>query len=195
MRTGNNLLIFISAAVLFAGSATAADQPTNSLPSKAASLDVDGAPNLHRVSTNLYRSAQPTMEGMRNMEELGIKTVINLRSFHSDRDELKGTRLGYEHIYMKAWHPEEKEAVKFLKTVTDPEKTPVLVHCLHGSDRTGAMCAIYRIAVQGWSRDDAITEMTEGGFGFHEIFNNIPKWIRNLDIEAIKEEAGITGTR
>jgi protein tyrosine phosphatase (PTP) superfamily phosphohydrolase (DUF442 family) len=41
---------------------------------------------------------------------------------------------------MKAWHPEEKEIVKFLKTVTDKTKTPVFVHCQHGADRTGLMC-------------------------------------------------------
>lgn len=39
----------------------------------------------------------------------------------------------------------------------------------HGSDRTGTMCALYRIAVQGWSKEDAIREMTAGGFGFHRI--------------------------
>ena len=53
------------------------------------------------------------------------------------------------------------------------------------------MCAVYRIAVQGWSKEDAIKEMTEGGFGFHSCWRNLPEWIMKLDIEAIKEEAGL----
>jgi hypothetical protein len=92
---------------------------------------------------------------------------------------------------MKAWHPEEKEAVRFLKIVTDPKRAPVLVHCQHGADRTGTMVAVYRIAVQGWSKDEAIREMTQGGFGFHPTWSNLPKWIENLDIDRLKRQAGI----
>lgn len=92
---------------------------------------------------------------------------------------------------MKAWHPQEKEAVKFLKIVTDKKKGPFLVHCQHGADRTGTMCAVYRIAVQGWTKEEAIKEMTEGGFGFHGIWANLIEWINNLDIEKLREKTGI----
>ena len=104
---------------------------------------------------------------------------------------LGDTGLAYEHITMKPWYPEEKEAVRFLKIVTDPQHTPVLVHCQHGSDRTGTMVALYRIAVQGWSKNEAIREMTEGGFRFHRIWSNLPRWIEKLDIDRIKREAGM----
>lgn len=152
---------------------------------------LNGDPNLFRISDRLYRSAQPTAEGMWNLKKRGIVTVINLRSFHSDRDEIGTTGLAYEHIYMKAWHPERKEAVRFLQIVTDSKRTPVLVHCQQGADRTGAMAAIYRIAVQGWSKEDAIAEMRGGEFGFNEIWINLPGWIRDLDIDAICRDAGI----
>jgi len=158
----------------------------------ATPVELDGVPNLHQVSPTLYRSAQPTAEGMKGLEKLGVKTIVNLRSFHSDRDEIEGTDLAYEHIYMKAWHPEEKEAVRFLRIVTDPKQQPVLVHCKHGADRTGTMCAIYRVAIQGWTKDEAIREMTDGGFGFHTIWGNLPHWIRDLDIDRIKKQAGLT---
>jgi protein tyrosine phosphatase (PTP) superfamily phosphohydrolase (DUF442 family) len=150
-----------------------------------------GVPNLHRVSANLYRSAQPTAEGMKNLKQMGIETVVNLRSFHSDRSVIGSTGLGYEHIYMKAWHPERKEAVRFLQIVTNPKRTPVLVHCLHGADRTGTMCALYRIAVEEWSKEEALREMTEGAFNFHPVFGNLPKWIEGLDIESTRRNAGI----
>ncbi|MEM7481925.1 MAG: tyrosine-protein phosphatase [Acidobacteriota bacterium] len=154
-------------------------------------MELDGVPNLHRVSDRLYRSAQPSAEGMKNLREMGVETVVNLRSFSSDRDEIGDTGLGYEHIYMKAWHPERKEVVRFLTIVTSPRRTPVLVHCRHGADRTGTMVALYRIAVEGWSKEKALQEMTQGGYGFHKVWNNLPRWIRNLDIESIQQEVGI----
>src|SRR3990172_2629886 len=72
-------------------------------------IKLDGVPNLHKVGDNLYRSAQPTAQGMKNLKKMGIETIVNLRSFNSDRNLIGNTGLGYEHLYMKAWHPEHKE--------------------------------------------------------------------------------------
>jgi protein tyrosine phosphatase (PTP) superfamily phosphohydrolase (DUF442 family) len=169
-----------------------ASVPTANRPETwAQPVKLEGVPNLYRVSSDLYRGDQPSLQGMQNLRDLGLKTIINLRSFHSDRDEIGDTGLAYEHIYMKPWHPEEEEVVRFLKMVTDPQRTPALVHCKHGSDRTGTMVAIYRIAVQGWSKAEAIREMTEGGFRFHWIWSNLPQWVQELNIDRIKREAGI----
>lgn len=157
----------------------------------AAEINLPGLPNFHKVSEDMYRGAQPTKEGFKELEKLGIKTVVNLRSSHSDRDMLKGTNLGYEQIPMTAWHPEQEDSVRFLKIVTDANRTPVFVHCRYGADRTGTMCAIYHIAVQGWSKDEAIEEMTKGDFGFHDIWQNLIDYIHGLDVEKIKQQAGI----
>lgn len=154
-------------------------------------VDLAGVPNLYRVTGGLYRGDQPTPQGMQNLKKLGLKTIINLRSFHSDRDETIAAGLAYEHIYMKPWHPEEEEVVRFLKIATDPKRTPVLVHCKHGADRTGTMIAVYRIAVQGWSKVEAIREMTQGGFGYHPIWSLLPIWVQTLDIGRIQRQAGI----
>ena len=154
-------------------------------------LELEGVPNYYRVSEDLYRGAQPTAEGMMNLQKRGIKTIVNLRSFHSDRDEIGETPLGYEHITMKAWHPEDKEVIRFLRIVNDTSKIPVFVHCQHGSDRTGTMCALYRIAVQGWSKEEAIEEMTKGGYGFNEVWDELVEYIDDLDIESIKRQAGL----
>ncbi len=153
-------------------------------------IELPGLPNLHKVSDDLYRGAQPTAEGMKQLERLGIKTVINLRSMHSDRNEIKDTALAYEHINMTTWNIEDKDVVRFLQIVADSSRTPVFVHCQHGADRTGTVCAIYRIAVQGWSKEEAIEEMTKGGFGYHRFWRNLPKYVRNLDVQKIRHNAG-----
>ena len=184
-------VISIFALVLFNASYGAETSPANRPAHWAKPMQMEGVPNLHKVSDTLYRSAQPSAEGMKNLKAMGIKTVINLRSFHSDRDEIGDTGLAYEHIHMKAWHAEEEDAVKFLQIVTNPKRCPVLVHCQHGADRTGTMCALYRVAVQGWSKEEALKEMMQGGFGFHGIWENLIQWINGLDIERIKKRAGI----
>lgn len=154
----------------------------------AAKVQAEGVPNLFKVSDTLYRGDQPTAAGMQELRTLGIKTVINLRSFHSDEDEIEGTGLRQEHIYMKTWHPEREDVVRFMRMVTEPTNAPVLVHCQHGADRTGTMCALYRLTVQDWSKEDAIREMKEGGFGFHEVWSNLAPWIEGFDVESLKKE-------
>ena len=161
---------------------------TNRPVTWAAPIALEGVPNLYKVSATLYRSAQPTSIGMQNLKKLGIKTVINVRTFHSDRDELKGTGLESVRLYMKTWHMENEDAVRFLQIATDPARAPVLVHCQHGADRTGGLCAAYRIAVQGWTKEAAIQELTEGGFSFHSIWFNIPNWVENLDVDTVRKE-------
>lgn len=192
--TGNvRLTVAISIFVLFFFSAAYGDETSaTSRPTHwAVPIQMEGAPNLHKVSESLFRSAQPSAEGMKNLKAMGVETIINLRSFHSDRDEIGEARLAYEHIYMKAWHAEEEDAIKFLQIVANPKRGPVLVHCQHGADRTGTMCILYRVAVQGWSKEEALKEMVQGGFGFHGIWENLIQWINGLDIERIKKRVGI----
>ena len=157
----------------------------------AAKVERAGLPNLHRVTDQLYRCAQPTASGMRNAEKMGIKTVISLRAFHSDRDELVSTKLRKERISFNTWHPEEEDVLEFLKLVTQTNNGPYLVHCLHGADRTGTMIAIYRMAVQGWSKEQAIKEMTGGQFGYHTVWKNLIRYLNALDVEALRRKAGL----
>lgn len=157
----------------------------------ATPIEREGLPNLHKVSEELYRGAQPTAEGMQELKKMGIKTVVNLRTFHSDRNEIGDTKLDYEHIRMTAWHPEEEDLLRFLQIVTDKARTPIFVHCKHGADRTGVMSAVYRIVIEGWTKEEAIQEMTKGGFGFHKIWKNLIRFVEDLDIKEIKQKAGI----
>lgn len=159
-------------------------------PNWAQPVHLDGVANLFQVSETLYRSAQPTAIGMQKLKELGIVTVINLRAAHSDRDEIGDLELVSKHIPMHAWHPKRRQAVDFLRIVTDPGRAPVLVHCQHGSDRTGVLCAVYRVVVQGWSKEEAIREMIGGGYGFHSIWSNLPRWLRRLNIPLLVQELG-----
>ena len=153
-----------------------------------------GLPNLHRVTDWLYRGAQPEDEGFAELKAMGIKTVVNLRTFHSDRDHCEQNGLDYVHITVQAWEGEDDEVIDFLKVIGDAERRPVFVHCQHGADRTGVMCALYRMAFENWSAHEAIQEMTEGGYGFHEVWQNLIDYVRAVDVDGLKTEARLGGS-
>jgi len=158
---------------------------------RAVPITKPGLPNLFKVTEDLYRGAQPTPEGFRQLKAMGIKTIINLRSLHSDLPLMGSLGFYYNSIPTNAWDVDEEEIVQFLSIATDQNRTPVFVHCQHGSDRTGVMCAVYRMAVCGWNKDEAIEEMTNGGFGFHKVWKNLILRVKNLDMERIKFKAGL----
>ncbi len=154
-------------------------------------IKLKGLPNFYKISGTYFRGAQPDRKGMKQLEKIGIKTVINLRAFHTDRFILRGTDLNYIHIPMKTWHPEKEDVIRFLRAVTKKGNQPVFVHCQHGADRTGMLTAIYRIVICGWTKKRAIKEMTQGGFGYHKIWRNLVRFIEQLDIREIKSKSGL----
>ena len=150
-----------------------------------------GLPNLHRVSPHLWRGAQPHVEGFAELERLGVRTVVSLRS--SGGTPLPaGSTLELVELPMHAWNPAEEDVLAFLRIATDPRRVPVFVHCYHGADRTGLMCAAYRRVVQGWSAEEALAEMRGGDFGFHVVWGDIVALVRELDVEHLRRELGLT---
>jgi len=79
-------VLYVGAALGFAGETNAIVRPKNwAKPWKCRHQQ------FFPVTTNLYRGAQPTAEGVKQLKLLGIRTVINLRAFHSDKDKVAGT--------------------------------------------------------------------------------------------------------
>ena len=146
-------------------------------------ISLAGTPNLYKVSDELYRSGQPTAEGMRELEKKGIRTVISFRNFHDDDDQIAGTNLESRRIRINTWAIDSQDDEEFLRVLEECPK-PVLIHCLHGSDRTGSMVALYRIRKQGWSVEEAVNEMKHGGTGFHRIWYHLPDWVAEESAKA-----------
>lgn len=156
---------------------------------KAEKITIPGSEltNLYRIDSGVYRSEQPSDKDFKALEKYGIKESLNLRNRHSDDDEAAGTSVKLHRVKMKAHGVSEEELIRALRIIKN-RKAPIVIHCHHGSDRTGAVCAFYRILFQNVSKEAAIREMTEGGFGFHRIYKNIIRRIREADIERIKKE-------
>ncbi|CAN5893599.1 hypothetical protein BH11PSE13_BH11PSE13_35040 [soil metagenome] len=143
--------------------------------------------NLHRITPTLYRSAQPKREDVPALKALGIKTVISFRSFNSDERALRGSGIDLVRVPIDTWSINDDEVQRALVAIREAEKKgPVLIHCWHGADRTGVVAAVYRMAMQGWTKDAARHEMFRGGFGYHTLWRNIPSYLGRVDAETMR---------
>ncbi len=148
--------------------------------------------NFHKVSDVLYRGGQPLGKGFHQLQEHGIKTIINLRVIDTDAPQVDPLELDYVHISFKPHLPKDADVINFLKIIHEAKNTPVYLHCYHGADRTGMLCAAYRIVFDGWEKDKAIKEMIHGGYGFHKFFQqNLIHYLKKMDVEYIKSKIGI----
>ena len=190
-RVSRLLLVAVLLVGLLPPAVSRTDEPASRPAAWATKIDRPSLPNLHKVSDGLYRGAQPTVEGIKELEKMGVKTIVCLRSGKADREIVRGSNLVLAEIPMNTWDVEEEYVVRFLKIVADKNRQPAFVHCQHGADRTGTMCAAYRVVIDGWTKQQAIDEMTKGGFNFHSIWVNLPKFSENMDVEAIKAKVGL----
>ena len=141
--------------------------------------------NFYRLDEKVYRSAQPGKKGFRELEQLGVRNVLSFRDYHSDEDA-KGTALKLFRVKMEAGEITDDKVVDALRIIKQSDG-PILIHCWHGSDRTGLISAMYRIVFQNWTKEDAIEELMKGGYGYHSLYKNIPEYIGKVDIEMIKK--------
>lgn len=142
--------------------------------------------NFFKISDDLYRSEQPNHDAFAELSRLGIKSVLNLRTTEKDNDLIGTLGLKPFIIPMDAGSFTDKEIIEALKVIVSAPK-PILVHCRHGSDRTGVVVAMYRIVFQNWTKEDALNELLNGGYGFHTYYKNIPEYIKNVNVERIKD--------
>jgi tyrosine-protein phosphatase SIW14 len=153
--------------------------------------------NFYKINSNLYRSAQPTEDGIAQLVDpkagIKIKTIIDLREFHGDTIPVAASKFRIEAVPMNAGEEDSKvidnDVIKVMKIISNQKNGPFLIHCKYGSDRSGLMIAMYRIIYQRWTKDKAIDEMVNGGYGFHSMwYNNIIEYIRKADIDNLRKQ-------
>lgn len=142
--------------------------------------------NLFQMSPTLYRSALPDKSAVPLLEKLNVGTVI---TFLPDSDANWLARPGIEQVQLpyRTNHVDGADVLKALRAIQSAEaKGPVLMHCKHGSDRTGLMAAMYRVVVQGWTKEEALNEMTQGGFGDSTHFKDGIRYMMKADVDKLR---------
>jgi protein tyrosine/serine phosphatase len=119
----------------------------------------------------LYQSAEMPMGKLgEKVQEKGIRTVVDLRSPRKevDRERTYLTELGVNYINLPSGqHPKDPVIDGFLEIMAKKENLPVLVHCKHGIGRSVLLAALYRIELEGWSKEQAIRyAFWQSGLGF-----------------------------
>lgn len=143
-------------------------------------------PNAYKLTKNFYRGAQPTEQGYRMLSKMGVKTIISFRTHKPNKELIESLGMQSVHIPLNPALITPEQMARFLRVVADPDHQPVFVHCRHGSDRTGAMVAVYRMVIQKWAQRDALTEMKNPRFGFHPIFFTLPPVVRHIDVRSLE---------
>lgn len=189
-RTHATLLVLLLATVFVPTNAGTAE-PNSATRDWAAFMGVSEPKNLYRVSDQLYRGGHVSRAGAAQLRCLGINTVVSLRVIGRDSRYITRAGLNYVHIPSKAWQPDEDQVVAFLRIVTNPNCQPVYLYCYHGSDRTGMMSAVYRVVVQGWTKEEALCEMTAGPFGFNPRWQELVQFVRDMDVERVRCRTGL----
>jgi len=134
----------------------------------------DNLPNFQKVDDHVYRGAQPTDSGFKELAQLGIKTIVDLRDVgeHSQADEEKivtGLGMRYVSIPMHGLSTPKDDKVAAVEALfNDTTNGPVFVHCKRGADRTGMVVAVYRISHDQWDNKKALSEAKSYGMSFFE---------------------------
>jgi protein tyrosine phosphatase (PTP) superfamily phosphohydrolase (DUF442 family) len=162
-------------------------------------ITVIGVSNFGEVTPKLYRGGQPKGTGYEHLKKMGVDIVVDLRLSGRDAEKRNVTKTGIQFVAIP-WHcyfPKDRVFAEFLKLLQENPDKKVFVHCRYGDDRTGMMIAAYRMAVQGWTPDEARREMHK--FGFHRTIcpslgpyeTNFPKRLKNgPDFQALRPEVG-----
>lgn len=135
----------------------------------AASPTAPGVHNFTEVDEHIYRGGQPTVEGLKSLAKLGVKTVIDLRASEQldEKKQVEALGMKYLHFSMPALSaPPDERVAEVLKVLEDPTAStnwPVFIHCMRGKDRTGLIVACYRIKHQGWDNQKALEEAKQHG--------------------------------
>lgn len=150
----------------------------------AEDLKIPGVKHAGKITDSLYRGGHLTKYGFRELQRLGITTVVDLHTGHHqirrERAQVEALSVHFVSIPISGWSPpKNSHVVQFLTLARRAPVEKVFVHCRFGGDRTGVMVATYRVAMQHWSPEDALKEMHH--FGFHGFWHPaMTKYIRDF---------------
>ncbi|HEV8480692.1 MAG TPA: MBL fold metallo-hydrolase, partial [Candidatus Eisenbacteria bacterium] len=136
------------------------------------------------IDSGLARGARPSAAAVTDLAHRGYRTVVSLVHDPAEEARVRAAGMAYVEIPMSATMfgasvPSDHDLERFFDVVLDSTARPVYMHCVHGKDRTGAMAALYRIEVLGWSSEKALAEMDR--MGFNGWYRNLRRFVRDYE--------------
>ena len=155
--------LLILALVIYSFAPFTTSAPTN--PSK--NFPNMSIKNFGQMDDHFYRGAQPKDDEYKELADLGVKVVIDLRDdpMPYAKSAAEAVKMRYVNIPMSDKdYPKDADIEAFLKTANDEGNWPFYVHCAGGRHRTGLMGAMYRFNHDGWDYTKAYEEMKNYDF-------------------------------
>lgn len=120
---------------------------------------------------NLYRSAQPDSRGLADLYQLGIKTIVKLNEDDDDNLFL-GRLIKLPMTGWSAFYSLESLMAVAQRIQEELLSSDVLVHCTHGRDRTGLVCATYQLLYTPLQLSSVLADRkTFGVSGLYAVFD------------------------
>jgi len=146
-------------------------------PSEAAEIGDPLQAGTKTVGAGIYRSPRPTFADLSALKAQGVKYILNLENDSGAvANERKwAAQLGMNYISEPMsgfWSPNDSQVNRIVSVLADPTKRPILVHCLHGEDRTGLIIGLHRVFHEGVTPAKAYAEMLANGFHRSLVFLN-----------------------
>jgi len=123
--------------------------------------------NFGQMDNNFYRGAQPKEKDYKELAELGVKAIIDLRDdpLHYAKKAAEAAHMQYFNIPMSDKdYPKSESIEEFLKITKEEANRPFYVHCMGGRHRTGVIGAMYRFTHDDWTYDRVYEEMKNYDF-------------------------------
>lgn len=147
-------------------------------------------PNFYTVSPGIYRGAQPTAEGWKYLQSIGVRCVIKLNTEQEGSDAF-AEKLNMEVIRIPittAQQTVDRPSVSALRrglmrvttngtyihcgsNLRTSSKIYRLLDAQGGQDRTGLFIGLYRVKAQGIPKQAAYAEMK--AYGFHPLLRGL----------------------
>lgn len=187
--------LVLSLSLLLAGaSAQAVSGPALPRPAEwASAVEGTSVGNLYRIEDGFYRAAQPTAAGFRELAKLGVRYVLDVAGGAGDGVLVGGGTLKLFHVPMTAFGLRDDRVLEALRIMAAPQNRPLLIHCRQGADRTGALVALYRVLIQGWSPDKAVLKMNRGGYHHSSLWWTLETYVLRADAAALRKRLGLDG--
>lgn len=122
--------------------------------------------NFSQVAPGVYRSNQPDHRRFAAYQQMGIRTILNLRGaldqapFKFEEESCRQLGLELVTVQLSARSaPQRKKLLELVGALRDLDR-PMLIHCKSGADRTGLAAGLYVMVCEGATVEEAMRQLS-----------------------------------
>lgn len=122
--------------------------------------------NLHQVTPELWRAAQPTPTQIADLAARGVKTIVTLRggrefgSWPLEREACERHGIALVELTARSREAPSLEMLREAKAMFETIAYPAMIHCKSGADRAGLISALFLMFRHGKTATEALEQLS-----------------------------------